>query len=345
MDTISPSLDEWRQLYDAAMAFQKVGPWEWMTETELFGVQNPETGQVGYASIMGMQGEHFALALYLGQEGLQGFIELEQEEGGPPELLFEVPQLQVSFEDRDLLREEDRAVIKALGLKFRGRNAWPLFRNYAPGYFPWFITREEARFLIWGLQQAQEVALRVREDPALLDPLSEGTCLIRTPEKRGNVLEWRDEWVKLPPPVGMRLPEVKVNEEELASMRSKLPRQPMRLEADVFLLPAYIQERKGERPFLTYHLMVVDAASGFILGADVLDPRPTLDVMWAKAADAFVKAIRTLGFVPSQVVVSNRRMESLLRPIAAGLGIQLKLVRSLPALQAARASLESWMRR
>jgi hypothetical protein len=345
VDTNSPSLDEWRQLYDAAIAFQKVGPWEWMVETETFGVQNPETGQVGYGSIMGMQGEHFALSLYLGSEGLQGFIQLEQDEGGSPELLFEIPQLQASFQDRDILREEDRAVIKTLGLKFRGRNAWPMFRNYTPGYFPWFVSSEEARFLTWGLQQAQEVALRVEENPALLDPLTDDVCLIRTPEKRGKTLEWRDEWVKLPPPIGMKLPVAQINEVALAAIRSKLSRRSMRIETDLFLLPAYIQERKDERPFLTYHLMVVDAASGFILGADVIDPRPTLDTMWAKAADAFVKAVRTMGFIPSHVMVSNRRMESLLGPIAVRLGIQLKLVRSLPALEEARTAMEQWMRR
>ena len=52
--------------------------------------------------------------------------------------VLEIPQLQASFEDRGHLQKEDRDVIKKLGLKFRGANSWPMFRNYAPECSPGF---------------------------------------------------------------------------------------------------------------------------------------------------------------------------------------------------------------
>ena len=75
----APSLKEAKQLYRAAVRVKELAPWDWMDESDIFGVQNPETGELGFVSIMGMAGEHFAIGLYQGAEGLYGFWDLESE--------------------------------------------------------------------------------------------------------------------------------------------------------------------------------------------------------------------------------------------------------------------------
>jgi hypothetical protein len=115
MSEESPSLDEWRRLYDASIAIKALAPWEWMSEDRVFGVQSPETDQLGFVSVMGMLGEHFSIAVYLGAAGLYGFWSIEAEqEGDYPERILEIPQLQASWEDRNTLRKEDRELIKEL---------------------------------------------------------------------------------------------------------------------------------------------------------------------------------------------------------------------------------------
>jgi hypothetical protein len=37
-------------------------PWEWMEETEPFGVQHPATGEIGFVSVMGNGGEYYAIS-------------------------------------------------------------------------------------------------------------------------------------------------------------------------------------------------------------------------------------------------------------------------------------------
>jgi len=178
-----PTLEEWRKLYQAAVRVKEIAPWEWMTETDVFGVQNPETGQTGFVSVMGMLGEHLALAVYLGPEGLYRFWGFQQMAAtGPPETLFELPHLQVSFEDRNKLNQKDRDVINSLGLRFRGRQAWPMFRSYRPGFWPWYLEAAEARFLTFALEQAVDVALRFKEAPAMLEAPDEQSYLVRTHE-------------------------------------------------------------------------------------------------------------------------------------------------------------------
>jgi hypothetical protein len=344
MNTPQPSLDEWRQLYQAAIAFKQVAPWEWMTEIEVFGVQNPESGQIGYGSIMGLLGEHLALAVYLGSEGLAGFRRLEEDRDLEPTFVLEVPQLQASWGDREELQREDREVIKALGLKFRGRGAWPLFRSYMPGYFPWFVTPEEARFLTLVLEQGLEVARRVKEDRALLAPLRKGIYLVRTLEKRGETLVWKDEWMESPPAQPHPLPPPTITETDLAALR-QLPRQKITVQADLFLMPSPIKEKEDPRPYFPYNLMMVEARSGVILGTDLLAPKPSLDAVWARAPEVFLNVLRRLGNLPTEVAVRSERVYELLKPVAVGLDIRLTRKRSLPALEQAKATLEQWMMR
>jgi hypothetical protein len=144
-----PTLDEWKQLYDLAAKIKDLAPWDWMEEDDLFGFQMPGTGELGFISVMGALGEHYSIAIYQGIEGLDGFWKMQNL--GPkltPEFILQVPQLQLSFEDREIITTEDRAVMKSLGLKFRGANAWPQFRSYRPSCFsPGILSRQKPKCL------------------------------------------------------------------------------------------------------------------------------------------------------------------------------------------------------
>ncbi|MCD4765277.1 MAG: hypothetical protein K8R34_02070, partial [Methanosarcinales archaeon] len=160
----SPSLQEYKALYEAALEFKELAPWNWMHETDIFGVKDPVSGEIGYCCIRGGAGEHYALGLYLGSEGLYGLSRILSGEFSEfkDEALFIQNCLMASFEDRKSLQKQDLQQIKALGLKFRGRNAWPLFRNYMPGFFPWYLKSDEVRFLTVALKQAMDVSLRFK---------------------------------------------------------------------------------------------------------------------------------------------------------------------------------------
>jgi hypothetical protein len=99
-----PTSQQWRDLYACAIHINKLAPWEWMTETDIFGVQSPETGEIGFVSVMGMAGEHYAVSVYRGPQGLYGFWDLQHMPPfESPQRLLEIPQLSLSFENRELL--------------------------------------------------------------------------------------------------------------------------------------------------------------------------------------------------------------------------------------------------
>jgi hypothetical protein len=343
MNTTTPTLDEWRQLYEAAARFKEAVPWEWMTESHVFGVRHPETGEIGYDSIMGLRGEYFALAVYLGSEGLAGFVQMESGRAKDATFLLEIPQLQASFGDRQELRKEDLAIIKSLGLKFRGQGAWLLFRSYVPGYLPWLLSGEEARFLTVCLEQGLEVALRLRADPHLLDPLRQGLYLIRTLDKEGTAMVWKDQWEKPVPPQPKTI-QIKLDQKLLNAV-ARLPRQPMTMQASLFVMPGGIFEKGDPRPYFGYTLMVVEAQSGFILGTEILAPKPSLEAVWTQTPEEFLKVLPRLGTLPTEVAVNQERLRMLLEPVTTALGIKLTLTRTLPALNQARKAMEQMLYR
>jgi hypothetical protein len=62
-----------------------------MVETDIFGVQHPATGELGFVSVMGQLGEHYTIAVYQGPEALYQFWALQH--AGPdfdPEYVLEI---------------------------------------------------------------------------------------------------------------------------------------------------------------------------------------------------------------------------------------------------------------
>jgi uncharacterized protein DUF6930 len=164
-ELLLPSHDEAKALCNLAAQIKELAPWQWMQETDVFGVEDPDTGEIGFVSVMGNVGEYEAVAVYPAAEGLYAFIDFQSDSSATPDLLMEIPQVQVSFSETKFLEKRDRELLKSSGLKFTG--AKPLFRSYRPGFLPWFITLKEARLLIHALSQTLQVTKRFASEPAI----------------------------------------------------------------------------------------------------------------------------------------------------------------------------------
>ncbi|HID87642.1 MAG TPA: hypothetical protein EYP55_09750 [Anaerolineae bacterium] len=345
MKETPPTKTDWQALYQAAIAFKEIEAWTWMYDSDVFGVQDPVTGEIGYCCVMGALGEVFALAVYLGTEGLESYLRVAS---GPPSSPFEALEtallqrcLVASFANREELSKEDRQVIKRLGLKFRGRNEWPLFRSYRPAYHPWYLTADEARFLTLALQQAREVCLRFEEDPALFDPPNGDLWFVRVPEETEEGLSWRDAWLKPAPLAEKELPTVPIDELRLARLRKAAQLMQAAWEMDVFLSPTPVQDKRGERPYYPYVLMSVDHASGFIFGTDLVSPETYL----AELPERFLALAERLNMLPAEIWVQKEEALELLEPITSRLGIELYLVDWLESLENARSAMWEFLGR
>lgn len=331
-----PTLDEWRRLYAAAAAFKGIEAWEWMWDSPLFGVQNPEDGQTGYCSVMGALGQYHAFGVYRGAAGLASWqrIQAEGRKKIPDtEIFFVQDCLMASWGSRSALDSQDLGILRRLGLSFRGRHAWPLFRDHLPAYHPWYLSAHQARFLACALEQAREVALRFRKNPKTLAPKGD-RLLVRVPQRRGGEETWEDRWLPaepapLPPVVSDPLDEVR-----LVRIAKKCERVDGVWQADRFHLFAPIAD--GGRPFYPALFLAVDAAFQIIVGQGMDHPGEGLAPLRAH----FLEAMETSGAIPRELWVKRTEVADCLRPLAERLGIGLHQKRALRELDTTRRGLE-----
>lgn len=111
---------------------------------------------------MCMMGEHLALAVCPGEEGLAAYRRMGIDRTGlnefeNQEIAFTQNCVMCSFENKDDLRPKDlagaRQYCKANGLSLRGKNAFPQFQRFRPRFYPWYLEEEKDQtHLLEGLQ-------------------------------------------------------------------------------------------------------------------------------------------------------------------------------------------------
>lgn len=337
-----PSLEEWGALYKTAADFKDARCWEWMYNDDLFGVIDPETGEAVYCCIMGNLGEHFALGAYLGAEGLQSILDMFiSEDDNPddtsPDLFFRQKCLMASFENRELLTEEDRSVIKTLGLKFRGKNAWPLFRLHEPGYVPWFISAQECRLLTTALQQALVVSLRCRESNEFLSSGGQGVLRFRVPRKAGGQIEWDDQFRKA---LGKKNTYVSIeiaDELRLKKILAAGRKRSGTWEIDTYWLPAPIQKSKGEKPYYPKVFLMVEHSRGLILCYLLTSG---LEKEGHLCIETMLDLVEKNNLLPARILVERAETYYLLEQVCRQLQILLDMapLRRLPEAREAMLS-------
>ncbi len=331
-----PSLEEWHALYRAAVDFRQVQPWRWVNDTDLFGVKNPEDGEIGYCCIVGALGEFIGLVVYLGTEGLESYLRIQKSESPEEDVLSTGKCLVASFEDRKSLQKQDHEVIKRLGLKFRGPKSWPLFRSYEPGYYPWYLNQPQVHFLTLVLRQAADVSLRIKIDGDLLTSTGKARYLVRVPEWSGPDLHWKDERLS-PVPLERAKDEVPIPDEIRLQRIKKRGLRPAGIwEVDFFQFPMPIQE--GGRPFFPMFLLIVDHDSGFVFESHL----ESKDRHKPEFQSHMLKVIEENAYLPQEIWVKREEVFQLFEGLVSRMGLKIKRVKKLSQLEHAKKSMNSY---
>lgn len=338
-ELLTSSHEEARELCLLAQQIGALAPWEWMEETDVFGVQHPVTGEIGFVSVLGALGEYRAIAVYQGIEGLHGWLDfnsaldLGPQNSDAARLLLETPHLHVSYSDSVLFEKRDRDLLKGVGLKFTGHR--PLFRSSRPGYLPWFVTREEARLLIHTLSQTIIIAERLAEDQDILVFAEDGenaTFLVRVSREQGSELVWEDRVQKIsllgPQVVPLAIEPAVLNKLNL------IAQSPLEIEADLFIGPGAVGKR-GDRPAALYMLMLADHDSGFIFGVEAMVAEQGLTSMYAEVPNRFANLLLKTQVVPTRLMIRSDRLFELLKPLTQKLNVKLFYADELPAIEEA----------
>ena len=335
-----PSLEQWKRLYELMGKIRELAPWEYMYEHNIFGVQFPEKGNLGFVSVMGNLGEHFAVAVYMEKKGFEGFLNMQRMGYRlVPDIFLQVPQLQASFEDREMITPEDRKIIKQLGLKFRGGKAWPQFRSYRPGCFPWYLEKEETQLLIHGLEQLMDVSPQFKKDPGTLQPPEpDGMYLVRVYEN-GKWVD-RPQKIRFPADPPLRL---SMNMDALNYLKS-MSKQNSIVEVDIQMLEEAVRDKNFDRPYFPFMLMIAEKQSRMILGVDLLSPLPSLEEMWEIVPEKVTEILANY-LLPKEIQTKDPLIALLLSALEKEVGFKVKLVSRLPTVEHARREFTKFTRR
>ncbi len=341
-----PTDEQWRDLYAAANALRKSACWIWMEDGDIFAVQDPVSRQNYYCSVMGGGGMEFGVGAYRGHNGFRGLqqllmIEDESENAALSEdFMFIQDALSCTFNDREALDKKDLAVIRRLGLKYRGRGEWPLFRDYTPGLVPWFLTGPQCVTLTHILGQAVAVALECKKSgmaDILFGPKDELT--LRVARKTASGLEWSSRFMN-EQDARVESLTIELSDQLLVQKLKKLPVQKRKSwDLDRFYLPAPIHDR--ERPYYPEMVAIVDHETGMALSTEILPPGTPAEM----AADELIDMLLKSAAKPRRILVKQESLAILLEEFCEQIGLELRMTDRLPRISELRQGFLEFSRR
>lgn len=136
----------WDALYERAFAFEKLNLWKELTDDQLFAIRANQ--EVCYISIMGFLKQHFALGVYVGDEGLRSYYRVNQASMNEEEkriASMSQNNLQCAYLSKDQATPEERKPVRAYAREhsISMKNArYPLFLRVSRFQRPDDITEE-----------------------------------------------------------------------------------------------------------------------------------------------------------------------------------------------------------
>lgn len=329
-------------LLAATTEFAAAKSWEYMCDSDVFGLTDPRTGEVRLVTVLGNAREVFGAVFYRRASGLRWLLNTlnDPEEGPNLENVADMDALKVELLRKNELPKEDLTVLKALDFKPAGKGlVWPQFQSVQPGWLPWFIDQAEAEQLLADLPRLTSFTTLFRNHSDLFHdrPPSEIPFLPNPMPNRP--LEVKDlEWRPL-----IASPETfdpfKAGDEQLDQLR-KLKREPeAAFEYGSQILMGSTVLEKG-RPCYSRINLLVEHDNGFLLGFDLsLAPVPFNECAGKGLVETLVKS----GSLPGTILIDDNRLEPVLGPFCDILNIDLLPSEELAGLAEARASLNNYM--
>lgn len=323
----------WKQLYSSAQAVQDARPWDVLDDSGLIGVRNPDTNDTGFGCFMGSGGTMFGFVLFRGAEGFRNYRDLMEHQQDPrmDDSWATQNAVRLAFGAKSDLYPEDLEVIRKLGLRFKGKTAWPEFRSHLPGFFPWFLTDSEARFLNLGIRAALFHHGKVLGG-SIAHSLRGGKCLVYIPQDANE--RFKAEWEPCPeiqPDPPKPLP---MNLGRIRSLLTGKPKPDSPWEADVFVAPAPVNDRA--RPYFIHVALACQSVSGHIFHFLVEGPgRATHELV----AEVICSSIEKSGYMPRTIFVRDDSVAHSLAPLAAALGLSIEGRGELNAIGEAKEAL------
>lgn len=321
------SLEQWKELYEAATRIKELEPWENFWDMDLIGVSRGSEEDMVFFSILGRGGNCYGIAVYEGYEGLNSFLMLAMQQSmnlTPEYAMFNQKNLTCYWGNREELTDKQRKVIRELGYKYRGKNQWLYFLSFEPGYFPYNMDREEV-LRMSGYLQDLELALKCYDKEKIQVDFDKGKMFQVIIEEDNEIGSYGEAPL---PFTDFQFSNLLITDEELLSDLAKVPKCNAVLEADVSVLGVSVSDKKYDRPANPALPLLGDADTGIIIKFEMLEPEEDAVAILAEILMGFIFQFGA----PKEIRVSNVIVEAGLKQICNVCGIKLRRVKRLQGL-------------
>lgn len=333
----APTTEQWQRLYDIASLLKTMAPWRMLWDMDIITIQLPDRKEPVFCSVLGQGGTCFGVGVYPDCDSLSRMLRMIADDQHDPNGMdaFEQRYLACYFGDREEIEPQDREVIKALGLRFRGRNQWIYFRAMEPGCAPWFLDAEQAALMtdvLGNLAMACDYLMQGK----IQVNFEGGETFLRF------FSEERQEWLNTAVPMP-NLPNpqysIHISDELFVARLKKQKKLNVRLELDSFYIPTPIQEKRTDIPRLPLVIALGDRDDGMILGQHIAQPDESREELLLTMLVNFIEEHGR----PAALFVRDDRVGNLLAGICKEIGVPLKFGKGMPVIDEMFESLTDFL--
>ncbi|MCR5077113.1 MAG: hypothetical protein K6A82_03640 [Prevotella sp.] len=334
------------KMLSLALDVREAQPWKLIDDSCLFAIRL-SSGETGYICVMGNGGEHFAIGLYIGQQGFSDYLTSLKLEGESQTEMMEKAMsfdyIMCDFENASEIEPETKKRIKAYtdtnGRKIRRPKGWPDFTRHSPykALFP--ITDEkDAQAITEALQAVLALSGKLHEtpaetlgfDPKRRYPTTQGgkTVPLLTPANDGC---FEFGTTVLPPMIQNKHEMIPFTNDILAHTLSTQPKGGA-IACKFFHLPQPVNNGQEEVPYLMPLILLLNEANGMVFPIMPTEDNPgNLNYLLTNLAQTFTEQKKA----PTEIVVTEQQTQALLKDFCRRCGIRLTLTAPISELEEA----------
>ena len=333
------NIKTWKEILHLSGDLFQLAPWEYLEESDIFGVKTSVTGNTYFISVMGSAGHLRAISAYQGNRALEQFWKFQENTNAEPESILTIPHMILSYESKSNLDKAQIELFKETGIDHGKGKEWPDLRRIIPGLFPALPEDNYLDDFKEVLLQTINVGSRAKTGISFVHPedQDEVTYLIREPVKRSGKLIWYDRYRTIAPEdeffnINFELAEINA----LSSFR----RTSAIVQAGFRMLPTPVREKNLPDHF-PFTVMVTDKKSGIIYGAELLSPIPDYHSMIERVPSTIIKILTRHKQRPLRVEIKDPLLYELMKQVFNKCQINFAQVPSLNTFDEAFESMNA----
>lgn len=315
----------WKELYQIALEIRDLAPWELLWSKDKIAILLPDREHPVYCSVLGKGGSCYGICVYHTLRGIYGAKWLEENEVPPLQQSRYQECLIYYLGNREQLSVRDRRILNDLGLKFRGKNAWPYFRALEAGCPPTELNREQAELMITTLRNLF-MAVRALKEGRTGCCFDEGEVLYRSFDQQQEC--WKT-YAKQAPLPEIHYPQMLITDELLLERLRRTEFTEDVLELDIASLAISVKEKGRAKTCFARCCMIADHETGRLEWSErVLCDNQAQDFL----IDGFVAWVEQYGVRPEEIIVRDEEMYVMLAGICSQLEISICIDPCLEAI-------------